>query len=361
MLHDAPYWLEWWTANPDVGIESCRQLAADTDPASVGFRDYTELPWFVTPRETGTIQMTGPYVDYVCTDQHTLTVTQPVVVGSTFMGVVGVDLLAATVERLLGADLDATEGVHVVVNRVGRVVASTDLEHVVGDLVHGLPDTAWFTGRRRTGDGDGSAWRFVTCGDLPLAVLTATPTAPPPDLAPSGAECGSGRQGTHFRTHRGWLERVGCSGGCPGSRSSTQLGGVGVADPAEQRLRGGRQHGRGCRGRHRDRERAGVAVHVGEATGDGRPHGVPDAGRAGEQGHRGTDPGGRGGALAEHEDADHVRRDDEPEHEHHDEQAGDRVGHQQRQRQQREARARRREPLTRSRTGPEARPPRAPR
>ena len=108
--------------------------------------------------------------------RHTLTVTQPVVVGSTFMGVVGVDLLAATVERLLGADLDATEGVHVVVNRVGRVVASTDLEHVVGDLVHGLPDTEWFTGRRRTGDGDGdgSAWRFVTCGDLPLAVLTDT-------------------------------------------------------------------------------------------------------------------------------------------------------------------------------------------
>ena len=24
------------------------------------------------------------------------------------------------------------------------------------------------------GDGDGSAWRFVACGDLPLAVLTAS-------------------------------------------------------------------------------------------------------------------------------------------------------------------------------------------
>jgi hypothetical protein len=176
VLHDALYWLEWWTADPGLGIESCRRLAADTDPASVGFRDYTELPWFVTPRETGEIQMTGPYVDHVYTDQHTLTVTRPVVVGSTFMGVVGVDLLAATVERLLGADLDAADGLHVVVNRVGRVVASTDLEHVVGDLVHGLPDTDWFTGRRRRGDADGSAWRFVTCGDLPLAVLTATAT-----------------------------------------------------------------------------------------------------------------------------------------------------------------------------------------
>lgn len=173
-LHDAPYWLEWWTANPDVGIASCRRLAADTDPSSVGFRDYTELPWFVTPRDTGKIQMTGPYVDYVCTDQHTLTVTQPVMVGSMFAGVVGVDLLAATVERLLGADLGTATGVHVVVNRVGRVVASSDVEHVVGDLVRGLPDTPWFTGRRRQGDGEGSRWRFVTCGELPLIVLTAT-------------------------------------------------------------------------------------------------------------------------------------------------------------------------------------------
>lgn len=176
VLHDAPYWLEWWTADPDVGIESCRQLAADTDPSSVGFRDYTELPWFVTPRETGEIQMTGPYVDYVCTDQHTLTVTQPVVVRSTFVGVVGVDLLAATVERLLEPELEAAAGVHVVVNRVGRVVASSDLEHVVGDLVHGLPDTPWFTSRRRGGDPDGSAWRFVPCGEFPLAILTATAT-----------------------------------------------------------------------------------------------------------------------------------------------------------------------------------------
>jgi len=177
VLRDAPYWLEWWTANPEVGLDSCRRLTADTDPASVGFRDYTELPWFVTPRETGLIHVTGPYVDYVCTDQHTLTVTQPVLVGSTFLGVAGVDLLAATVDRLLGAELDGASGVHVVVNTVGRVVASSDPEHVVGDLVRGLPEVAWFTERRRRRDGGGGAgtgWSFRTCGDLPLAVLTAT-------------------------------------------------------------------------------------------------------------------------------------------------------------------------------------------
>lgn len=172
-LHDAPYWLEWWTANPDVGIESCRRLAADTDPSSVGFRDYTELPWFVTPRDTGHIWMTGPYVDYVCTDQHTLTVTQPVVVGSTFVGVAGVDVLAATVERLLGPDLDDTAGLHVVVNKTGRVVAASDPEYVAGDLVRGLPESGWFTGRRRLGVAPDAGWQLRTCGHLPLAVLTA--------------------------------------------------------------------------------------------------------------------------------------------------------------------------------------------
>ena len=172
VLIDAPYWLEWWTAEPAVGIASCKKLAADTDPTSVGFRDYTELPWFVTPRETGRIHVTGPYVDYVCTDQHTLTVTQPVLSDGVFLGVAGVDVLAASVERLLRDPLDTASGVLVLVNRVGRVVASSDPEHVVGDLVRGLPDTGWFTGRTVGRPGDGEPWGFVQCASVPLGVLS---------------------------------------------------------------------------------------------------------------------------------------------------------------------------------------------
>jgi hypothetical protein len=172
LLHDATYWLEWWTADPDVGSLSCRRLAADTDPTSVGFRDYTELPWFVTPRETGRAHVTGPYVDYVCTDQHTLTVTEPVVVDGGFRGVAGVDVLASTVERLLREWLDTASGVLVVVNRVGRVVASSDPGHVVGDLVRGLPNDSWFTGRRPGRVGSGDAWDFVQCTTVPLGVLS---------------------------------------------------------------------------------------------------------------------------------------------------------------------------------------------
>jgi hypothetical protein len=54
------------------------------------------------------------------------------------------------------------------------VVVASDPEYVVGDLVRGLPDTDWFTGRRVGRGGEGSGWRFVTCGEVPLAILTAS-------------------------------------------------------------------------------------------------------------------------------------------------------------------------------------------
>lgn len=41
------------------------------------FYDYTALPWFVVPRETGGRRVTGPYVDWVCTEEYTLTFTVP--------------------------------------------------------------------------------------------------------------------------------------------------------------------------------------------------------------------------------------------------------------------------------------------
>ncbi|MGL5817736.1 MAG: cache domain-containing protein [Phycicoccus sp.] len=172
VLVDARYWLEWWVADPAVGAASCRRLLADTDPMSVGFRDYTELPWFVAPRDSGRLEVTGPYVDYVCTDQHTLTITRPVRRGVEFAGVVGVDLLAATVESLLAPQLDAVGQSCVVVNRVGRVVASSDPSWVTGDLIRGLPYDAWF-------DSDAAApepapvrgWRCASGGLLALGVL----------------------------------------------------------------------------------------------------------------------------------------------------------------------------------------------
>ena len=71
----------------------------------MGFRDYTHLPWYAVPRETGSAHITGPYIDYLCTDQQTLTLTRPVRRGGEFAGVVGFDLLVRTFEEQMFAPL----------------------------------------------------------------------------------------------------------------------------------------------------------------------------------------------------------------------------------------------------------------
>lgn len=173
VLADAAYWLEWWTVDATAGYDRCAKLAAETDPRAVGFRDYTELPWYQRPLETGGRHVTGPYVDYLCTDQYTLTFTQPLVVDGECAGVVGADVLVAWLERHLLDVLSRTERICVLVNATGRVVTSSDPTWVTGDLIRDLPLEAWFAGEPAHHD----VWAFAACGDLPLAVITAVTAA----------------------------------------------------------------------------------------------------------------------------------------------------------------------------------------
>jgi hypothetical protein len=158
-LTGAGHWLEWWTAD-DRGVQ---RLAFEADPEAPGFRDYTRLPWFDVPRRTGRRHVTGPYVDYLCTDEYTLTFTTPVVVDGGFVGVVGADVFARTVELALGSLLDNVRQPTVIVNAQGRVVAGNEGAPVTGDLRRDLLPL-W---TERAADG---APRLYRCGDLPFAV-----------------------------------------------------------------------------------------------------------------------------------------------------------------------------------------------
>jgi hypothetical protein len=169
VLADAAYWLEWWTANPDASPPVPRRLAAETDPRAVGFRDYTHLPWYAVPLATGAAHITGPYVDYLCTDQQTLTFTRPVWRRGAFAGVVGFDLLVRTFEERMFEPLERVKGSCAVVNTAGRVVTSSDLQWVTGDLIRGLPVEQWWAGEPVQHD----AWEFWPCPGLPLGVITS--------------------------------------------------------------------------------------------------------------------------------------------------------------------------------------------
>jgi hypothetical protein len=68
--------------------------------------------------------VTGPYVDYVCTDEYVVTSTAPVLVAGRMVGVVGVDTLVETLEETLLPIVGPAEAT--VVNDHGRVLASAD-------------------------------------------------------------------------------------------------------------------------------------------------------------------------------------------------------------------------------------------
>jgi hypothetical protein len=105
-ITDAEWHLAWWPGGLNTfGMGSAapriRRLDAIEDPTDESFRDYTTLEWCRVPLASGRRHITGPYVDYLCTDDYTLTLTAPVYRGDEMIGVVGADLYVADVERAL--------------------------------------------------------------------------------------------------------------------------------------------------------------------------------------------------------------------------------------------------------------------
>jgi hypothetical protein len=164
VLRDAPYWLEWWTAAGPPARRRTQRLVVQVDPSADDFRDYTALPWFRAPQRSGERHVTGPYVDYLCTDEYTLTFTAPVQHADRFLGVVGADVEVRWVEDQLSDLLRATGLPITVVNASGRVLTSTSGALTTGDLVREIP--AWWGGGEDTPGG-----RLLRCAGLPLGLL----------------------------------------------------------------------------------------------------------------------------------------------------------------------------------------------
>jgi hypothetical protein len=147
LIADAPWHLAWWTTDASRRIEPLRVVS---DPAQDGFRDYTVLEWWAVPRRTGHRHITGPYVDYLCTDAYTLTFTVPVHrPDGSMAAVVGSDVYVARAERFLLPVLRACGRPATVVNPSGRVVVSTYPGHATGSLIRATP-VGW---TRQDGDG----------------------------------------------------------------------------------------------------------------------------------------------------------------------------------------------------------------
>lgn len=174
LLSDAEWHLAWWLA--DAGAAGPRRLATVDDPSSDMFRDYTTLEWWRVPARTHARHLTGPYVDYVCTDDYTVTITAPVIEDGEMLGVVGVDCLVDRLERELRPPLVAHGGA-AIVNASSRVVTATDAHLETGAILRleGLAEALSPLREAQPGPVDTALRgdvRVLSCGDTSLALVT---------------------------------------------------------------------------------------------------------------------------------------------------------------------------------------------
>ncbi|MEY5016989.1 MAG: hypothetical protein RL431_38 [Actinomycetota bacterium] len=179
LLSDREYRLAWWLGRENTfGLNGAeprvRMLESIEDPAAENFRDYTTLEWWRMPIQSGRHHVTGPYVDYMCTDDYTVTITEPVTVGGRVIGVVGADIYVRDLEDTLLAELSQYSPGSTLVNTAGRIVVSADSRHATGALlqVTGLKDALkeLSDGEARTLPGGHrvehiSGWNFALISD----------------------------------------------------------------------------------------------------------------------------------------------------------------------------------------------------
>jgi len=127
---DRPWWLEWLVREGAL----VERLEVPMGPEQPGFYDYTTTPWFREPERDGQRHVTGPFVDYLCTEDLTVTFSQPVTVDGRFVGVAACDVRAVTVERELLPVLRRLEQTYIVAND-DRVLCSNSGRYVCGDLL----------------------------------------------------------------------------------------------------------------------------------------------------------------------------------------------------------------------------------
>lgn len=128
-LSDARSHLAWWQ-----GIDRA-QLVLAAQSVTKQHIDYSELEWYRVPQQTGEAHVAGPYVDYLCSDEYTITVALPVLLDGAFAGVAGLDLLIDEVERDLTPQLARLGADISVVNGIGRVLLSTSNWRETGDSI----------------------------------------------------------------------------------------------------------------------------------------------------------------------------------------------------------------------------------
>lgn len=128
-------YMAWWQRTND----RVARLRLNFDPTSIDVYDYLQMDWYRLAKRGQQRVAYGPYVDYSGSDMYTITVTVPIVVGETFLGVAGADLVVGETERRLLEVLRRTGEDAVIVNTERRVIAANTPRWIVGSRLPAMP------------------------------------------------------------------------------------------------------------------------------------------------------------------------------------------------------------------------------
>jgi hypothetical protein len=131
--------LAWWQG-PERSL-----LASSTFGPGQAAIDLQRLEWFRVPSETFQRHIAGPFVDYLCSNEITLTASIPVFINQVFSGVACADVLVASLEEFLLPPIVALGGA-TLINAHGRVVVSASQDFETGDRFEGVGSDGSLTG-----------------------------------------------------------------------------------------------------------------------------------------------------------------------------------------------------------------------
>ncbi|NKX50886.1 hypothetical protein HER39_09965 [Arthrobacter deserti] len=154
--------MAWWQGGS-------KERLARLTPQEMG-ETYARREWVTVPLESGRAHVTGPYVDFLCTDEYTVTMTLPVG-GARPVGGAGADVFVESLEGVFGADLAAVHPAATLVNRSGRVVVSADPQLAAGTVLAPGWQSAAGVPRARGELWGGAELQAEACSRLPLGVV----------------------------------------------------------------------------------------------------------------------------------------------------------------------------------------------
>ncbi|SMY04259.1 hypothetical protein BSP239C_03774 [Brevibacterium sp. 239c] len=124
--------LLWWVTQRENGHVDPLPLDADLTELGTYQAGLEDIEWYRVPAATGRPHMTGPFVDYMCTDQFAFTFTVPLEISGEFYGVAGIDMTVRSLEEQIESLLEDLSPDAILLSNTDLVAISLDPQFATG-------------------------------------------------------------------------------------------------------------------------------------------------------------------------------------------------------------------------------------